>query len=109
MDIMEMTRELGKALQQDDRYTAYMLAKKANDDDKELLKCEGLPILFLTDASLREFAEESKGKVADKFIDMSVSNSEGAKIVVDDSKYAFIDTDEGRYVCNSADLVGMLA
>lgn len=36
MDIMEMTRELGKALQQDDRYTAYMLAKKANDDDKEL-------------------------------------------------------------------------
>ena len=36
MDIMEMTRELGKALQNDDRYTAYMLAKKANDDDKEL-------------------------------------------------------------------------
>lgn len=36
MDIMEMTRELGKALQQDDRYTAYMLAKQANDEDKEL-------------------------------------------------------------------------
>ena len=38
MDIMEMTRELGKALQQDDRYIAYMLAKQANDEDKELLE-----------------------------------------------------------------------
>ena len=36
MDIMEMTRELGKALQQDDRFTAYMLAKQANDEDQEL-------------------------------------------------------------------------
>ncbi|MDE5936677.1 MAG: YlbF family regulator [Ruminococcus sp.] len=36
MDIIEMTRELGKALQADDRYTAYMLAKKANDNDTVL-------------------------------------------------------------------------
>lgn len=36
MDIMELTRELGKALQQDDRYIAYSLAKQANDEDKEL-------------------------------------------------------------------------
>lgn len=36
MDIIEMTRELGKALQQDDRYIAYNLAKQANDNDKEL-------------------------------------------------------------------------
>lgn len=36
MDIIEMTRALGKALQEDDRYTAYMLAKQANDNDKEL-------------------------------------------------------------------------
>lgn len=36
MDIIKMTRELGKAIQQDDRYTAYMLAKKANDNDTEL-------------------------------------------------------------------------
>ncbi len=36
MDVIEMTRELGKAIQQDDRYTAYMLAKQANDNDKEL-------------------------------------------------------------------------
>lgn len=36
MDIIEMTRELGKALQADDRYIAYSLAKQANDEDKEL-------------------------------------------------------------------------
>ena len=31
-----MTRELGKAIQQDERYTAYVLAKEANDKDNEL-------------------------------------------------------------------------
>lgn len=36
MDIIEMTRELGKALQNDDRYTAYVLAKQANDNDAVL-------------------------------------------------------------------------
>ena len=36
MDIIERTRELGKALQTDDRYIAYMLAKQANDEDKAL-------------------------------------------------------------------------
>lgn len=36
MDIIQMTRELGKALQQDDRYIAYTLAKQANDDDTVL-------------------------------------------------------------------------
>jgi cell fate (sporulation/competence/biofilm development) regulator YlbF (YheA/YmcA/DUF963 family) len=36
MDIIELTRELGKALQQDDRYIAYNLAKQVNDEDKEL-------------------------------------------------------------------------
>lgn len=36
MDVIQMTRELGKAIQQDDRYIAYNLAKQVNDDDKEL-------------------------------------------------------------------------
>ncbi len=36
MDIIEMTRELGKALQNDDRYIAYTLAKQVNDEDEEL-------------------------------------------------------------------------
>ena len=36
MDVIELTRELGKAIQQDDRYIAYMLAKQVNDNDKEI-------------------------------------------------------------------------
>ncbi|MDE5772784.1 MAG: YlbF family regulator [Ruminococcus sp.] len=36
MDVIQMTRELGKAIQQDDRYIAYTLAKQVNDEDKEL-------------------------------------------------------------------------
>ena len=36
MDVIELTRELGKAIQQDDRFIAYNLAKQANDNDKEL-------------------------------------------------------------------------
>lgn len=36
MDIIKMTRELGKAIQQDERYVAYNLAKTANDNDTEL-------------------------------------------------------------------------
>lgn len=36
MDIIEMTRELGKAIQADDRYIAYNLARQANDDDEQL-------------------------------------------------------------------------
>ncbi len=36
MDIIEMTRALGKAIQADDRYIAYNLAKQANDDDEQL-------------------------------------------------------------------------
>ena len=36
MDIIELTSELGKAIQADDRYIAYTLAKQANDDDEQL-------------------------------------------------------------------------
>jgi len=36
MDIMELTRELGKALQSDDRYIAYQITKQAQEDDLEL-------------------------------------------------------------------------
>lgn len=36
MTLIELTRELGKALQQDARYAAYYAAKEANDNDSEL-------------------------------------------------------------------------
>lgn len=36
MDSIELARELGKAIQADDRYIAYSLAKQANDEDEQL-------------------------------------------------------------------------
>ena len=36
MDLIKLTRELGAAIQQDERYIAFVDARKANDDDKEL-------------------------------------------------------------------------
>ncbi len=41
MNVIELTRELGKALQQDERYLAYHEARKANDADEELQKLIG--------------------------------------------------------------------
>lgn len=36
MDVIEMTRQLGVAIQQDSRFTEYVRAKEANDNDNEL-------------------------------------------------------------------------
>ena len=36
MDIIEITRELGKAIQQDERYVKYQMAIQVCDEDKEL-------------------------------------------------------------------------
>ncbi len=36
MDVIEITRQLGEAIQQDERYIAFMEAKRANEEDMEL-------------------------------------------------------------------------
>ncbi len=36
MNVIEITRQLGEAIQQDDKYIAFMEAKKANEDDMAL-------------------------------------------------------------------------
>ena len=36
MDVIKLTRELGAAIQQDERYLAFAKAKEANENDKEL-------------------------------------------------------------------------
>lgn len=38
MDVVSMARELGKLIQQDERYGAYVKAKELNDKDEELQK-----------------------------------------------------------------------
>lgn len=41
MDIIKMTRELGKAIQQDDKVIAYNLARQHNDSDEKLQELIG--------------------------------------------------------------------
>lgn len=36
MDVIQITRELGKAIQADERYSNYVRARVANDNDSEL-------------------------------------------------------------------------
>ncbi|MGN0687740.1 MAG: YlbF family regulator [Oscillospiraceae bacterium] len=36
MDIIEIARQLGKAIQEDERYSDYVIAKEKNDSDEEL-------------------------------------------------------------------------
>ncbi|PHU41213.1 hypothetical protein CSX00_02550 [Pseudobutyrivibrio ruminis] len=80
-----------------------------DDEAQSLIKYEGVPIMFLTASSIKDFVEENKGKIAEKFLLMTVSNAEGVKLVTGRSKYAFLDTDEGRYVCAREDLESTFA
>ena len=41
MDIIKLTRELGAAIQQDERYAKFQVAQKANEEDKELNELMG--------------------------------------------------------------------
>lgn len=41
MDVIALTRELGKAIQADERYAKYLAAKEVNDKDDELQKLIG--------------------------------------------------------------------
>ena len=41
MDIVKLTRELGKAIQQDERYTKFVAAREANEKDDELNELVG--------------------------------------------------------------------
>ena len=41
MDILQLTRALGHAIQEDERYLAFMAAKEANDQDEDLQKLIG--------------------------------------------------------------------
>ncbi|MBP5595321.1 MAG: hypothetical protein J6Y02_08060 [Pseudobutyrivibrio sp.] len=81
----------------------------SDDGSGAIMRCQGLPILFTTTDSLKEFAELNRNQMTHEFFDMTVTNADGIRIVVNNSPYAFIDNDEGRYVCHSDDLIQLLA
>ena len=72
MDVIELTRELGKAIQQDDRYIAYMLAKQVNDNDKELnedVEKSLKPFMFPENIDLVKQSTEALAKLWERGIE----------------------------------------
>lgn len=63
MDIIEMARELGKAIQEDERYLALQIAKQQSDEDialQELIGEFNLKRLALSNEANKEDRDEDK-------------------------------------------------
>lgn len=64
MDLIQMTRELGAALQQDERYIALNNANKANEEDSELNELMGqiqiIQLNYQKEADKKEEASQEK-------------------------------------------------
>ena len=63
MDIIELTRELGKAIQADERYLAMEIARQNSDNDEELQKLIGefnLKRMAINNEASKEDRDEAK-------------------------------------------------
>ena len=68
MDVIEVTRQLGKAIQADERYIDYVNAKARNDEDKELQDLIGEFNLIRQNVALesgKPEEEQNKEKLAE--------------------------------------------
>lgn len=68
MDIIELTRQLGKAIQEDERYADYNIAKERNDADEELQNLIGEFNLLRQNLAMEQSkpeAEQSEEKIAE--------------------------------------------
>lgn len=96
MDVIELTRELGKAIQSDERYLRLSEAKKANDADDELNALIGklnlIQLSYQTEAEketpdegkMNEYDEEFKKVYGDVMLNKNMKNYEAARQDVDD-------------------------
>ncbi len=97
MSVIELTRQLGAAIQADERYKAFDEAKKANDNDKELNDLIGkinlVQMNYQQEASKGDEADESKmeayGKEFEELYRSVMLNGnmvkfEAAKTAIDD-------------------------
>lgn len=67
MDVIQMTRELGKAIQKDERFIRYAKARVANDTDENLQKAIGDFNIKRMELE-RAVGEEKKDEVAVKML-----------------------------------------
>ena len=95
MDVIKMTRELGKAIQQDEKYLKFTEAKKANEADDKLNELIGkLNLIQLSyqqeaeketpdEAKMKQFDEEFRSVYGDVMINENMKKYEEARQEVD--------------------------
>ncbi len=95
MDVIKMTRELGKAIQQDEKYLKFTQAKKANEADDKLNELIGkLNLIQLSyqqeaeketpdEAKMKQFDEEFRSVYSDVMINENMKKYEEARQEVD--------------------------
>ena len=97
MSVIELTRQLGAAIQADERYKAFDEAKKANDNDKELNDLIGKINLIQLNyqqeagkgeeadaAKMEAFAKEFEEAYREIMLNGNMVKFEAAKTAVDD-------------------------
>lgn len=87
MDAIKAVRELGKAIQADERYTEYARAKKANDDDKELQELIGEFNLLRQNASM-EYGKPEEEQNKEKLADLNAKMQEAYEKVMSNENMA---------------------
>ncbi len=64
MDVIQLARQLGAAIQQDERYLAFTEARKVNESDSELTNIIGqinlIQLAYQKEAEKNDFADEQK-------------------------------------------------
>lgn len=97
MTVIELTRKLGAAIQEDERYKVFDAAKKANDEDKELNELIGqinlIQMSYQNEAAkgeqadakkMEEFGAEFEKLYREVMLNGNMVKFEAAKTAIDD-------------------------
>ena len=87
MDVIQMTRELGKLIQADERYSAYQNAKDVNDKDEKLQELIGKFNIKRVELNT-EMSKDDKDTEKLKALDVDIKNLYG-DIMINPSMIAF--------------------
>ena len=110
-EIVEATnRSWGNFIVTKDRLSELISGKELmvlapEDDISEAMRCDGMPIVFLEEKYLQDFADLNSNDMDEEYTKMLIKDSEDAQKVVEDCDYTFLDAEEGRFVCRSEDLI----
>lgn len=70
MDVIELARQLGKAIQEDERYIAYAEASRKNDEDEELQNLIG-EFNLIRQNLMMEQSKPEEGQDAEKLAELN--------------------------------------